>query len=181
MSDLLYPYFVESQGRHIILVWFSDDSGDRFLKDGNALLVGDSKDSINQKLKNRAHLVKWSELATLNIDELFSGLDEVFYLHISDEIQSTLFLNGWNFFEDLIRTFALEKDFLEYRTPCLDKVYDKIFWGCNLPSVTPEGKSYSPIWTNEEVECWKQYMIALKGAFIPRMFSKSGWPEELEG
>lgn len=173
MSDALYPFSVESQGRHIILIWFSDDSGDRFLKDGNDLLAGATKDSINQKLEKRARFVEWPALAILNIDELFDSLEEVSHSHISDEIQNSLFLNGWNFFEDLVRTFSLEGDFLEYRAPCLDKVYDKIFWGCNLPAVTPAGKSYSPLWTNEEVECWKRYMNELKGAFIPKIFGES--------
>ncbi len=32
------------------------------------------------------------------------------------------------------------------------RVLDKLFWGCNLPAVTPKGKSYIPIWTKKEVK-----------------------------
>jgi hypothetical protein len=32
-----------------------------------------------------------------------------------------------------------------------DDIYDRLFWGCNLPAVTPKGKHYTPIWTGEEL------------------------------
>ncbi len=31
------------------------------------------------------------------------------------------------------------------------KIYDKLFWGCNLPIVTPEGEHYHPAWTKREL------------------------------
>ncbi|MES2462151.1 MAG: hypothetical protein V4671_16320, partial [Armatimonadota bacterium] len=32
-----------------------------------------------------------------------------------------------------------------------DELYRKVFWGNNLPSLTPEGKSYVPMWSTREV------------------------------
>lgn len=32
-----------------------------------------------------------------------------------------------------------------------NEVYDKLFWGNNLPSVTPEGKHYTPKWSKNEI------------------------------
>ena len=30
-------------------------------------------------------------------------------------------------------------------------IYDKLFWGCNLPSMTPPGMHYEPTWSPEEI------------------------------
>ena len=38
------------------------------------------------------------------------------------------------------------------KTPTLNKVYEKIFHGNNLQSITPEGKSYNPLWTRSEIK-----------------------------
>jgi hypothetical protein len=60
-------------------------------------------------------------------------------------------LDGWNFIEDLLKTIGAKKELRTLRTPLLNKAYDKFFYGVNLPSVTPEGKSYSPLWLAEEI------------------------------
>jgi len=30
------------------------------------------------------------------------------------------------------------------------KIYNKLFWGSNLPAVTPKGRYYEPIWPRRE-------------------------------
>ena len=30
-------------------------------------------------------------------------------------------------------------------------IYDKLYWGCNLPSMTPPGMHDEPIWSREEI------------------------------
>ncbi len=32
------------------------------------------------------------------------------------------------------------------------KITEKLFWGCNLPSMTPPGKSWTPVWTKKELK-----------------------------
>lgn len=38
------------------------------------------------------------------------------------------------------------------------KIYDKLFWGCNLPAVTPEGKHYVPLWSRGEYSMMRQIL-----------------------
>ena len=33
-----------------------------------------------------------------------------------------------------------------------DSIYEKLFWGCNLPSVTPKDKYFEPIWEKVEIQ-----------------------------
>jgi hypothetical protein len=56
----------------------------------------------------------------------------------------------WNLTEDLERSLGLKSRFLKARR--LNRVYDKLFWAQNLPSVTPEGCHYEPIWRSSELK-----------------------------
>lgn len=38
-------------------------------------------------------------------------------------------------------------------------VYDKLFRGCNLPSRTPEGEHYMPLWTGAETRLLKHLLL----------------------
>ena len=59
-------------------------------------------------------------------------------------------LDIWNFLTDVHRTVGLP-DF-ERVAPrrTVDRVYGKIFSGCNLPTLTPKGQTYNPVWTRAE-------------------------------
>jgi hypothetical protein len=59
-------------------------------------------------------------------------------------------LAAWNLFEDVARSIPGRGS--AYRR--LDSqlaLYNKLFWGCNLPSVTPKGRHYVPVWSADEV------------------------------
>jgi hypothetical protein len=38
-------------------------------------------------------------------------------------------------------------------------LYDKLFRGCNLPSMTTEGVHYEPVWTASETASLKQLLL----------------------
>ncbi|MEM1320365.1 MAG: hypothetical protein AAGG75_08910, partial [Bacteroidota bacterium] len=57
-------------------------------------------------------------------------------------------LNVWNLFIDFAH--SAKKKFK--RKKKTSKIYDKIFFGNNLPSITPKDKEYIPSWTAEEIE-----------------------------
>ena len=58
-------------------------------------------------------------------------------------------LSVWNLFWDV--SYTVGHDF-DQNKEITNKVYDKLFFGCNLPAVTPLGKSYSPIWSSSEIK-----------------------------
>jgi hypothetical protein len=60
----------------------------------------------------------------------------------AETIDCSEFLNAWNMLGDAgtLPTRDLGK-----------RVYDKLFWGNNLPAVTPPGETYIPEWSLEEV------------------------------
>lgn len=60
-------------------------------------------------------------------------------------------LAAWNFFSDLAKSInesGICFDQLDKRFP---SIYDKLFWGSNLPAMTPNGKHYEPKWSQVEL------------------------------
>jgi len=64
-------------------------------------------------------------------------------------------LTAWNFFIDLANTFSFNNDNLQAyrkRAPKAYKVYEKIFIGTNLPSVTKNNPPYHPKFNKKELK-----------------------------
>jgi len=57
-------------------------------------------------------------------------------------------LNAWNLFGDIATSVDAEFDSDRQLS---QRVYEKLFWGNNLPSVTPPGKHYTPLWNEDEL------------------------------
>ena len=64
------------------------------------------------------------------------------------DIECQTFSDAWNLFTDVAASVG---ELFDVHHPESNRLYDKLFWGCNLPSVTPAGKWYSPIWSAEEL------------------------------
>jgi hypothetical protein len=65
-------------------------------------------------------------------------------------IDCKLFLDAWNLFDDVAS--SIQSRLFEWTSREADGPYDKLYWGNNLPAVTPPGKRYEPIWSDDEVE-----------------------------
>lgn len=68
------------------------------------------------------------------------------------EIKCVPALHAWNLFRDVaasVQAKGAEFAKLDRNEPL---IYDKLFWGNNLPAVTPEGRSYVPQWTLQETQ-----------------------------
>lgn len=64
------------------------------------------------------------------------------------KIDVKAFLNIWNLFMDVSASVGGSFNADRERT---ERIYAKLFWGNNLPSITPKGKHYTPLWRPEEV------------------------------
>jgi hypothetical protein len=64
-------------------------------------------------------------------------------------------LDAWNLLGDL----PTEANVFTRADKRADAIYDKLFWGCNLPAMTPPGEHYVPEWTVAEVTALKQLLL----------------------
>lgn len=66
-------------------------------------------------------------------------------------------LDAWDCLEELTESLRIP---LKSHGNVANKIYDKLFWGLNLPSVTPAGKSYEPIWSEWELSRMKEILTS---------------------
>jgi hypothetical protein len=67
-------------------------------------------------------------------------------------VDCVVFLGAWNLFVDVARSTHANAAsiFLKREEDGFD-LYDKLFWGNNLPAMTPEGHTYIPLWPNDQI------------------------------
>jgi hypothetical protein len=146
VSETWYPLALKTGGRALFLLWASDDHGlDRVLADGGRA-VSFAGEGAAREYALGEHLA----LAPKHEYELLlNDLDgAVRWLDGDAEPDCGLLLSIWNLAGDVAR--GVNASF-EDRGEVLDKVYDKLFFGSNLPSMTPPGQRYQPEWTEEEL------------------------------
>lgn len=150
----MYPYEYCFRGNSTILIWRTTDSeGDSFLLDENKQLIASSYiEDFSKILGNDFNKVHWNEKSYINFDKFWTSLKNLKVGKSSSKLTCIRLLDGWNFIEDILHTFSMENEIKKLKTPTLNEVYKKIFHGNNLPSITPEGKSYSPLWTQNEIK-----------------------------
>ena len=74
---------------------------------------------------------------------------------ISSVIDCDAFLAAWNLFGDISVSVNGNFDRDHKKT---QNIYDKLFWGNNLPAITPPGKHYTPIWSDEELQVLREVL-----------------------
>jgi len=149
----MYPYAYIFENKRTILIWqISKAFPDSFkLGPKGSLISAETEQELKIKLGVEYEKVKWSDGSEIDFDKFWASLRNLRVGRASSPKTCSLLLDGWNFLEDLAQTFKLDQDLEGLRSPLLNKVYDKLLYGSNLPSITPEGKSYSPLWLEDEI------------------------------
>jgi hypothetical protein len=85
-------------------------------------------------------------------------------------------LTAWNLFGDI--AVSIQGHGMTFRKLKSQhfEIYDKLFWGNNLPAVTPEGRQYIPQWSPDELKSLAQILTAGLGLFVS---CTRTWPPSL--
>jgi len=153
------------------LVWETKGDQDTFKLDrDNRLISSKSEHGLRSLLGTESKQLKWSEGVEIDFDHFWNALGRLKVGRASSARTCEILLDGWNFIEDLARTLGLTKEMKRLHSPLLSKAYDKLFYGNNLLAVTPEGKSYSPLWLREEIVSFREEFHS-----IWRILTESGY------
>jgi hypothetical protein len=144
MSETWYPLALKVGGRTLFLLWVSDDWAlNRVLAcAGRVVSFSDEESAREYALAENLTLAPKEELRLHDLDSAVS------WLEADTEPDCRLLLAIWNLAGDVAR--SVNEPF-EDRGEVLDDVYNKLFFGNNLPSMTPAGEQYHPEWTEEEL------------------------------
>jgi hypothetical protein len=149
--------------REYSILWYRLDGSDRYLiwyldeRDG---VVIDAAGRV-PSFRKTGELLNYAERHNLPVDiedaSLFD-LDVVAGWLKKEDVEAVdckQLLAAWNLFDDVSRSVGGSFDADHKLTK---KIYEKLFWGNNLPSVTPEGKSYHPVWTKREIKIMREVL-----------------------
>lgn len=131
----------------VFVLWFSGER-DGFVRDEvGRLLTAATPETLTTVARSR-------DVSSVDCDPADYDFDQIRAWCSAPEasrIDCSAFLNAWNFFDDMAG-MPDGADTPQVRlshgaTAC----YDKLFWGCNLPAVTPSGERFEPDWRADEL------------------------------
>ncbi|MDQ0276593.1 hypothetical protein QO003_000896 [Arthrobacter silviterrae] len=144
-----YRHWVQFRGQALGLVWQTDDATQEVEGDTDGVLVDNGRVVVVHAPEDFSVVAgRYGLRLEKDNDEVqnLDGLERLLDLPASDDI-CTQVLNAWNLLDDIARSVGRTPD---PRSPEVDTCYDKLFWGNNLESVTPDGEHYSPYFSDEE-------------------------------
>lgn len=138
-----YPFLFIINKKEYYCAWYSNDK-DGFLTECNIIKVFDTERLLFDYAKDNNIQFNENEITHFSIDYALNWLKDK-----NSDIDCDYFLNFWNNISDL--AFSVEGNFYgDSENAEINKVYEKLFFGNNLPTITPKNKKYYPIWDSEE-------------------------------
>jgi len=154
------------KGRQYFLVWRTGP-GD---EPENILISGEEKRLVITSTEEEIELIaealglplELEDPYRYDVDGVFALLDKLtpdIYLQTEN---CKLLLDCWNIFEDMAKTLGISvNDMEEGNHGALSHAYEKLFYGNNLPSVTPDGKIFEPEFSPIEIGAMRAYFAAV--------------------
>lgn len=141
-----YACWIRLDRQDLYFVWYTDDPHDGVILDSEGRLP---------VFRTCAELKTFA--STLNLDlgdeePILQNLDVLAQWIKAPAIRMincVEFLNSWNLFVDL--ESSIKRRNMEKEDKLYSRVYDMLFWGNNLPAVTPAGKRWTPPWRRKHV------------------------------
>jgi hypothetical protein len=143
-----FPLLYRWRGEERLLLW----------QPGNIDSVAVGSEGHVQSFAGLADLNRFAHVHALQIEQ------EEPKLHNLDSVQAWArgkepdvncdeTLNAWNLFRDIANSVEGPcKESFEKLDSDMSEVYNKIFWGNNLPATTPRGERFVPTWSAEEID-----------------------------
>jgi hypothetical protein len=135
-------------GQQRFFIWYTDEK-DGVVVDANSQLVTFESDF------NAAHFARLREISLEDDVPTFFDLEQVSIWCKSpnaEVVDCKRFLDAWNLFDDISSSCNEPTITFDQVSNRENDLYNKLFFGNNLPSITPAGEHYEPEWTEEEIK-----------------------------
>jgi hypothetical protein len=151
MGRTYYIFRYRLDGADSYLIWYTNEEDGVFVDEAGVVPSFKDTDALLKYAGGRGISLVPEEPKLQNLDVLERWLKE------GDDglIAPDSFNDAWNLFADVSRSIGGGFDTDRGLT---QKIYEKLFWGCNLPVVTPEGKRYDPVWTERELKVMREVL-----------------------
>lgn len=151
-------YLVKFIYRHNVFycIWYTN-SVDGFVLKTQRLLYFDELTSLKTYcIENNINIYDENEVTEYNLDRLLDWIESQ-----EVEVDCKFILDCWNIMSDI--SSSVHSDFIGDEEGMLD-IYEKLFYGNNLPCINRSGKLFMPVWSMEEIQ--KIYKVMEQGMSI---------------
>ena len=143
-------YFVSRlrfQGSDTFVIWYGNERDGFFRAPDGRLLCAPTHEDIAATAAASGIAFDLDKVTDYDFDQL----EQWCRTPRAEQVNCPVFLDAWNFFDDLAG--LRDRPDTPYARLSHDaaRSYDKLFWGWNLPSVTPVGEHFEPFWRPEEL------------------------------
>jgi hypothetical protein len=142
-----YSYQIHFVGHTHNLLWYSDDIDGLVLDETGKLATFATRTELATYAAAHGITSLKNTNASLDLDLVVRWCEYA----TATSIDCNRLLDAWNFFTDLANSIAQVATAFVGSNREYSPINEKLFYGCNLPVITPEGMHYTPSWTMEEL------------------------------
>jgi hypothetical protein len=154
-----FPLLYRLQHGESYLLWISGNK-DSVAVDTDGFVPSFRTFALLQEFADRKHYRLETEEPRLH------DLDLVGISRTDKSVDCEASLLAWNLFSDVSASVPE----LNHNFKALDSqfplIYNKLFWGNNMPSMTPEGERYLPEWSADEIQSLAQILASGLDLFV---------------
>ena len=152
----LYIYPLILEGKQLHLLWRDGDDGpdEVLVEDDGCIALYSSEALARDAAPEGDEVATESGRETLDLDKLSAWCRRP----VAETVDCHLVLDAWNLFSD-VPDIRNDPSFRALEMGA-NKQYEKVFFGCNLPAVTPEGEHYVPTWSEAEIQKIRDVLVA---------------------
>jgi len=164
-----FPLLYKLRGEERYLIWVSNEKTSLAAHRGGFLPSFGSLKNLREYAGLKEYTLEAEEPRMHDLDWVASWVDEP-----TKRVDCVRALLAWNLFDDVAASVTAAG--FGVKNERSKSIYEKLFWGNNLPSMTPAGKKYIPKWSREEIGSLAD--VLKTGLRLFTSFVRS-WPEEL--
>lgn len=153
---MYFPLLYRFRGEERLLIWMSADT-DSVATDADGQVLSFA---TVDALRGYSEAMQWK---TDNENPILHDLDFIaaWVAAPVEPVDCVQILNGWNLFLDIATTVNSPRNVVFKTLHSQSHVlYDKVFWGNNLPAMTPKGERFMPSWSPNELGAIAQVLAA---------------------
>ena len=156
-----FPLLYRLQGEKSYLIWISNEK-DSVAVDSDGFVVSFwDLDSLRQYADLQHYSLETEEPVLHDLDWVAT-----WRMGPGGPLNCGEALAAWNLFSDVSASIPRRGVAFKALDSQFPLIYDKLFWGNNLPSVTPEGELYIPKWSADEVGSLVEVLTAGLDLFV---------------
>lgn len=167
MAVVLQACVLSRQERFLL---YSDEDTNTFITAGGSILTFLTLADVTDYARVNQLKIAEYPAQSLSLDSVIE------WIHQKDDPNPLLLFDTWNFLYEVANSIPEHGEVFHVRHRELVGLYDRLFWGLNLPAATPKGEHFTPEWSESEKLAMADHLSS--GIDLLRTVSSMAVPSE---